>query len=422
MTIHTSDLPRYHRRNWLGYFGDYVFFGLGLTFASTATVLPALAAQLTTSKVLIGAVSAVWTGGWLLPQLFAANFVSSRKRKLPIVMKGGWIGRPIMLLFPVYLALVGTRHPALTLLLLLLSIAFFAATDAVVAIAWFDMLGKTLEARGRGRLIGVGQVVNGVLAIGAGALIARLLGSAGPGFPLNYAIILGLAGLCFMASLWSMYLLVEPHEDAPEHSGSLREYLPRLAALLRADRNLARLNLIRLLVGAGAMAVPFYALFAVRAAGVGEARIGVFATAQTIGTALAGLVFGPLAERRGSQRVIQAVAASNVLVPLLALTLPLLFSGVRLEWLYPLIFVLLGMGDGAAMLGYFNYVLEIAPPGERPAYMGLTNTFSGVLLVAPLLGGWILERSSYGTVFALAAALALSGALLSLTLHDPRKR
>ena len=52
----------------------------------------------------------------------------------------------------------------------------------------------------------------------------------------------------------------------------------------------------------------------------------------------------------------------------------------------------------------------------RPAYMGLSNTLSGLLLLMPLIGGWLLERTSYPVVFGLTAAGTLAGALAALRL------
>lgn len=420
MTISAADLPRYHRRNWLAFFADYVLFGLGLTFASTTTTLPAFVAELTDNKVLIGAVSAVWTGSWLLPQIFAANYVSNKPRKLPLALKGSWIGRPALLLFVFYLALGGVQFRGLTIFLFLAAIAFFIGIDALVALAWFDLLGKSMAPAERSRIFGFGQVATGVLAIGAGILIAYLLGASGPAFPFNYAIIFALAGACFMGSLWALSYLVEPRETVPDERVSLRHYLPQLVSILRTDQNFARLNLSHLLIGAASLAMPFYAVYAIRVVGVSEARIGLFAMAQTIGSALAGLLLGPLAERRGSHRAIQTLGFVHTTAPMLALVLARLPTGALLDWLYPLIFVLLGMGEGAAILGYYNYVLDIAPTGQRPDYIGLTNTLAGPLLVVPLLGGWILERSSYSTVFGLAAVVVFCGALISLTLKSPR--
>ncbi|MBI3177063.1 MAG: hypothetical protein HYZ35_03640, partial [Chloroflexi bacterium] len=117
-------------RNWWAFFLDYVFFGLALTFAQTGTVLPAFAATLTTSKALIGAASAIWLGAWLLPQLFAANFLTNKPKKYPYMVLGAVIGRPMfwlfaLLLFTGWLA----KFPGVLLVIFLFGLGWFALTD-----------------------------------------------------------------------------------------------------------------------------------------------------------------------------------------------------------------------------------------------------------------------------------------------------
>jgi predicted MFS family arabinose efflux permease len=64
-------------------------------------------------------------------------------------------------------------------------------------------------------------------------------------------------------------------------------------------------------------------------------------------------------------------------------------------------------------------VLDVAPETERATYIGLSNTLAGVLAVAPLLGGWVLEHSSYTVLFALTAAAVLPAMLLAWSLPKP---
>jgi hypothetical protein len=68
------------------------------------------------------------------------------------------------------------------------------------------------------------------------------------------------------------------------------------------------------------------------------------------------------------------------------------------------------------MLGFYNYMLEIAPNDQRPVYIGLGNTIMGLLTLAPTLGGWLLERTSYTVLFALVSGLIGLGAIATLTL------
>ncbi len=412
---------QYQRRNWFSFLGDYIGFGMGLVFASTSTTLPAFAAMLTDNKVLVGAVSSVWAGGWLLPQVFAAHYLADKRRKYPIMMLGQIVGRPAFPLFVVWLLIAGARYPQLTLFLFLLAIVIFMSTDAVVALAYLDILGKSLAPTLRGRLLGVGQLITGVASIGAGALIRYLLGPQGPGFPMNYAIVFGLASLSFGVSTAACALIVEAPEAVAAERPALRDYWPQLGRLWRDDHLFRRVTLVRLLSGLGALATTFYVVYATDRLHLPAASIGLFAGAATVGAAGAGLVLGLVADRRGTQRVVQLVAWAQFLVPVLALLVHAGIFGPAVGVVYPLLYVLLGAYEGSTMLGFFNFILEIAPPGQRPTYMGLTNTVSGVLILLPMLGGLILENTSYPVLFGLAAAGTLAAAVLALTLPNPRQ-
>jgi hypothetical protein len=107
-------------------------------------------------------------------------------------------------------------------------------------------------------------------------------------------------------------------------------------------------------------------------------------------------------------------------VPGLALLCHLGIFGSATGVIYPLLFGLLGAFEASVMLGFFNFVLEIAPAGQRPIYIGLTNTISGLLIVMPLAGGWVLQATSFPVLFALTAAVTLAGVIVALRLPNPR--
>ena len=75
---------------------DYSLFLVGLAFASQATILPAFAASLGASNVIIGAIPAVMTLGWFLPPLFAAGHTEALPRQWPFLMRWtGWERVPV---------------------------------------------------------------------------------------------------------------------------------------------------------------------------------------------------------------------------------------------------------------------------------------------------------------------------------------
>jgi dipeptide/tripeptide permease len=115
-----------------------------------------------------------------------------------------------------------------------------------------------------------------------------------------------------------------------------------------------------------------------------------------------------LGERRGSQAVIKVAALAAAVSPVFALAAHLAGSG----WLvaaYPIVFVALGIVNSAWVVGFANYVLGLAPDGLHGAYIGLSNTLIGLLFVAPIAGGWLLEVSSYTVLFGLTAVGILAG-------------
>jgi MFS family permease len=404
----------------VAFFADYVLFGLSLSVVNANTTLPAFMARLTDSKVIIGLVGAIWFGGWLLPQLVAANYLNHRRLKLPHLLTAGWLGRPFFWLYALFLLLGGSQSPALAILVFLIGFLLFVLTDAYGALAYFDLFGKAMPARERGRVAGIGQLVHGLLAIGAGWLVQRLLSDAGPAYPYNYAAVFGLAGVFVMASLAVSYLIVETPTEVNETMTRWRDYVPQLGAVFRRDRAFVHLTAVRLLAGVHTMAAPFYVLYATQVAGQPESAVGLFITSQTLGAALSGLALGYLSSRTGSQRVVQVSVAFDALAVAIAVALAASGAGARLGWVFPILFGCLGVIEGSIFLGYFNYTLEIAPATERPTYMGLANTLAGVLAAMPLLGGWILEHTSYVFLFGLTGAALLPALYLAARLPKPR--
>ncbi len=53
---------------------DISFFNLALNMVSQATILPLLVSQLTTSKLAVGLIPAIFSLGFFLPQLFFAGY------------------------------------------------------------------------------------------------------------------------------------------------------------------------------------------------------------------------------------------------------------------------------------------------------------------------------------------------------------
>jgi MFS family permease len=418
----SEDYPNY-RRNFASFAGDWVCFVIAMAFVSYTSVIPSFINQFTDFAPLIGLVTTIANGAWLLPQLLAANHVASRARKKPFVIALALIGRPMYLLVALAIFLTGEAYPWLLLVTFFLAEAMFSATDGLSSVGWFDILSKSIPPTRRGRLFSTAQIAGGILAMAAGVAVRHILGPAGPAFPYNYGVLFLVCVIFLFMSLASFSFLEEPVHEVQAERESWRAYLPRLVALLRGDEQFRLINSVRLLSGLGALALPFYVVYAIDVLRIDDQNVGLFVSAQVLGGIIASLAMGYLNERSGSKIVAQLTVALGLSVPVLALLIhywpP---QGAIATYIYALVFVLIGANYSGYMQGFMNLVLEMSPPDERPVYVGLYNTLGGILLiVVPLLGGWLLQVTSYPVLYG-AAVLGLTASLvMSFKLAEPRQ-
>ena len=400
--MRTSSSPLHVRRNAWAFISESTWFGLGLVFASTTTVLPEFVRQLTGSAVLIGLIISLTEGAWRAPQLLFANWLANKPRKKIYLTRAGLIGRPAYLLMALALALGVSRTPsvAITLFFVLHTVMYFAM--AVDNLVWWDVLAKAIPANRRGRILGYSTALRGGISVGVGLLIAYLLGDAGPGFPTAYTICFAAGGACFMLSLISWVFVVEPSEPVVEKRPTWSEYGRQIGAILRGSSAFRRLLVVRLLSGFNGLALGFFGLFAIDRLGFAPATLGLFAIVQTVSGILAGLWFARVSERTGNHRIVQIATLISATGPVVAL---IFLIAPDLLWtpLYGWTFVSIGTFQTAQFVGFASLNVDLAPPGERTTYVGLFNTLSSFVIIWPAIGGWLLQQTSYEVLFGLTA-------------------
>ena len=89
---------------------------------------------------------------------------------------------------------------------------------------------------------------------------------------------------------------------------------------------------------------------------------------------------------------------------------------------YCLVFVLVGVGSSALSLASLTFIVDFAPPTQRPTFIGVAMmTQAPFAFGAPVLAALIADSRGYGTVFASTAALGLLAALVvARRVRDPR--
>jgi MFS family permease len=401
------------RRNVLALITDSGSFGGALGFMGYSTVMPRMVLDLTASEPLVGLITTIWTGAWLLPQLFVGRWMANRPHKKPILLKSALIGRSGIALLAIALAL--NLDKSWLFILLAAALALFRGLDAVSAVAWFDIISKVLPPNVRGRVLGWTQTAAFLMQFGASFVVVWALSGAGPSFPVSYALLMGLAAVLLMVSFGALLFLIEPPGDVANNVSGRLNVGAHVQHIFKTDRAF-RLNAIgRLLIGGIGLATPFYVVQATEVLNVPKDSVGLFLAAQTIGGVVSSLILGSISQRRGSHIVIRATMLLALIPPAMALLLNLFArQDVTLATIGSVvIFAAMGATDGSFLLGFLQHVLEIAPPAERTAYTGLANTIGGLTVIAPTIGGVLLQATSFPVLFIVTILFPIAGLVVA---------
>jgi MFS family permease len=410
------------KRNTTASLIDSGGFGAALGFIGYSTVLPTLALALSNSEPFVGLVTTIWMGLWLLPQLPAGRRLAGRPYNKPPLVRTAFISRLSLAFFAIALAL--NLDKTVLAILLPITLIVFRGLDAVAAVAWFDVISKMFPPHVRGKILGWTQSSAFMAQFVSAFVVAWALGVSGPVYPYNYALLMGLAAVCVMGSWVAMTFYREPRSEVVSNPLAQLRLRDHVGHILKTDRAF-RLNAIgRILIGGIGFAIPFYVVQATQILNVPTDTIGLFLIAQTIGGVASSLTLGPISQKRGSHIVMRATMILGLIPPILALLLYLFArDSVTLATMgTALIFVAMGATDGSFLLGFLQHVIEIAPPGQRTAYTGLSNTIGGLTVIAPTIGGLLLQATSFPALFIVTMLAPLAGLLVVMRIPNPRMK
>jgi MFS family permease len=426
-TLRQRLLPSQAQRNFRLGVANGVLFSLAEALADANIVLALLVRDLGGSQALVGLLPSLKNGGWLLPQLLVAGRIEGMPRKLPLYRRSACARAIAFLVMTLVVFNAGALGPALTLLLMFTTYTVYNLTGGSSSLAFQDIVAKTIPPRRRGSFFSYRQLFGGLLAFFVGGpLVRALLQQDGPlAFPINYGVLCLIAFVILSLALLSFGLVEEPALERPARRHSLRETLDAAPKLFRDDIDFRRFIIARLVGRLGAIADPFYIIYAREALNIAPRYVGIYLALRVLTAALSNLYWGRVADVQGNRRLMVLTGWLAVLTPLAALVLPSLFApgSTALAWAFGLVFLLIGVSmDGSAMAGT-TYLLELAPQHELPTYCGIANTSLGVVTFLPVLGGLLLTafNNNYTLLFWIGLIGALAALAATLRLREVRE-
>jgi len=404
----------HHERNFALNVGEGVCLRICLALVSSELVLQALVQDLGASKLLIGLTSGLFIPMWAFFQVLVARLLGGRSKLKKFVVSFRLVAGLFWAVFSVYLLFSRPEWAGFSIVFTMLTLAFFALFAGSLVPAWLEFITRTIRATDLGKFYGWRTALGSGAALLAWFFVRWVLPTLP--FPYGYACCTGAASLVFFAGV---LLLGMSHESEVAHKprGSSLNLFKEFTQDLRRDRQFRFLLFILVLAAfgggamAGSMSTAFYLAYArevlvpasvdsahieyVRNAYVGYAGI-VYVLAQII----VGLLAGRLVDKLGARVVFFCGLLISVIVPLIALV-------IQSHLVYLATFFVRGAAFAMACCSYHTLVISISPSDKAGRYLGMLNSFRAPFyLAAPIIGGTLIEATSYSTMFVVAAAMS----------------
>jgi len=252
-----------------------------------------------------------------------------------------------------------------------------------------------------------------LLGVGGAAFTGYLLSELA--FPRNYAATFFIGFIVLMLGLVCFAFTIEPERVVPEVKNTPVQNGRKVWQILSKDIPFRNFLISRFLAFMGYMAFGLFAVYGIAKFDLPAAYAATFTAVLIAGNMVGYTVFGEIGDRVGNKVVF---AASDVLMGgalVFAMFSDSIFSLLA-------VFALVGIAQSGAVIADMNMVMEFSLPQDRPTYMGIFKTMTGpAFLLAPLIGGGLVEILGYKPMFLVSFLIVVVGFLvLVILVPEPR--
>jgi MFS family permease len=408
-----KDIRQNLKHNVIANMSDGALFGAALGFASYGTILPLFAASMTTSALLIGLVPAIHSVGWQFPQLFTASHVSRLRRYKPTVLlmtiheRVPFLGLAIIALL---LPFIGIK---VGLFLTFIMLTWQGLGGGFTANAWQSMVAKIFPPEYRGTFFGFQAGLANLFISGSAVAAGYLLDYLDS--PYDFAVCFFIASFFFTVSWIALAYTREPEDTEKFIPAEETHFWDDSKKVLGKDPNFGWFLGTRFLSQFAIMGSSFYIIYALREFHMTPIIAGYLTATFTVTKTFANMGMGLLGDKIGHRAMLIVGGITALLGAILA------WNAASLAWFYP-VYIFAGITEVSIWTTGMSMTADFGAEAERPIYIGLSQTLTApATIIAPVLGGFIVDAAGFIPTFIISAALSVVMTLiLVFFVKDPR--
>jgi MFS family permease len=437
------DDNRWSRRNFALGVANGTLYQFGLAFFSPQVILPVYIAALAgmagwggAANALAGLIAVIFQLGWFLPQLFVANLVQRSTYKLPIYRRAAILRVISAISLILILALFKARYPKILIVATVLLLGLYGVFGGISGSAFMDIVGKVIPPSKRGKFFGLRMLLGGIFGLIAGQFV-RFIQSLELPFPKDYLTLFSIGTIVLSSGLICFSLVKEPPGVKSRRSDGFWKHMRRAPEILKRDSNYRRFMLVRLGNSVAGMSVPFFTLYAVKVLDAPPQMKGTFISLLALSGIISNPIWSYVGDRFGRKPLLSFGVGILSVSPLLAILSRFIPSDLIWSPLstlkaitasdnpahnfFCLTFILVGIGRMGYNIANLSYLLDISPEEERPTYVGLMNTATAPMMLIPMLGGYLIDLTSFEIAFVISILAGAITLILALGLDQPEQ-
>ncbi len=371
-------------RNFFAYLIANCFGKIADEIASAKLIFPWLFGMLGVPASFTGFLVPVRESGVLLPQLFVAAII----RQLA-VRKFVWITGAILSAF----SLLGMAYAALNFegtlagIVLTSMLIVFSISRGLCSVAAKDVLGKTISKSRRGRLMGWSASLSGAVILVFGVALTQL-NLEQQAVEVFVFLFIGAAVLWLLACI--AFFAIEEQPGSTEGGGNAISAALANMRLIYTDIPFRRFVIARALLLSAAFAPPFFVIVA-QANSTGLMGLGILIIANGLASTVSSPFWGYLGDSSSKSVMMYAMIGASTVCTITGLAALFEVTWLLNEFGMAFLFFLLTVMHNGARLGRKIYLVDMANNDNRAAYVAVSNTLIGLLMLAGGLVGVLGE-------------------------------
>ena len=398
---------RYYHRNFISLLLEAFTFQFAVTTFSVETVLPVYLSEISSNPLYISLASLIYYSLHYVCAFFACVVGANAKSPKWVSVKVCFLQRIAFLFF--FISTFFTKNISTALLMFYISLVISSITSGMSSPLWTEMVANVIN-RNFGTFFGAYNMVGSISGVIASLVFSSLLKSNVFPYNYRYLFLIGVITACIATMVISFGVreVPDPERLNKPNKPDIKSVINKIKEIITQNRRFQKYLIVRVVLTSLEFAIPYYIVQAKNMPGAPLTFAGILTTAYLMAKIIGSFILGKVSDRFGLYSLIKLTSLGGLIASIMAL----IVKDYRLALL---MYFIVGFTAEGIYVSNSVGVVDCSGGKETTYYSAASGLISApVSLIMPIIGSFIISKTSLLTVFILAGSIFVVALLLSL--------